>query len=77
MAETRERGFALNAGEYWEDTLGVAVPVFDQRGAAVASGGNSTSRAEFDEAYVGRATSVLQAVASTLSSSLGFAPKPF
>ena len=77
MAEVRAQGYALNAGEYWEDTLGIAVPVFDRTGAAVASIGNSTSRSDFDQRYVERAAGVLQAVASTLSSALGFTPRAF
>jgi DNA-binding IclR family transcriptional regulator len=77
FAEIREQGFAVNRGEFIEDTLGVAVPIFDQSGIVVASIGNSVSRAEFNERYIDRTSSVLQAVASTLSSALGFKPRAF
>ena len=77
FAEIRQQGFAVNRGEFIEDTVGIAVPIFDQSGAVVASIGNSVSRAEFGERYVDRTSSVLQAVASTLSSALGFKPRAF
>lgn len=77
MSEIREQGYALSSGEYDTDTFGIAVPVFDRSGTAVASLGNATPRSEFNGKYVERTAGILQAVASTLSSALGFTPRAF
>jgi len=72
FAVIREKGYALNRGEFFTDTIGVAVPILDASGEVVAavssSGPTNTWTIERLESMV----PMLRSVSDSASAALGF-----
>lgn len=72
LAETRQRGFSINRGEWRDAVGGVAAPVFDAQGEAVASVGISGPLERLTlPALLGHGPLVIQ-TARALSRALGY-----
>jgi DNA-binding IclR family transcriptional regulator len=72
FAVIREKGYALNRSEYYADTVGVAVPIFDGNGevlAAVSSSGLTTS---WDIERLEGLVPHLRSISDSASAALGY-----
>ncbi len=72
LEQIRERGFALNRGEWREQVVGAAAPIHDGRGQVVAAVGISGPAERLDEARLMQAGQTLMAVAAQISRRLGY-----
>jgi DNA-binding IclR family transcriptional regulator len=68
----RARGYAISDEEVYEGAKGVAVPIFDERGAVCGSLAIAGPRHRLDDEKVRKAAHLLRREARTLSSALGF-----
>lgn len=75
MARIREHGYAVNEGEWRTEVRGVAVPVFDGSGRAVAAIGVCSPAVRMPDERVFATIPIVLDVASRLSAHLG-APTP-
>jgi IclR family transcriptional regulator, KDG regulon repressor len=75
MARTRERGCAINTGEWRTEVRGVAAPIFDSTGRAVAAIGVCMPASRMPESRQGEACAVVRDIANRLSLQLGGAPR--
>ena len=73
LDDTRRRGYAINRGEYEEQAVGVAVPVFNHAAEPVASVGSTCAAADFGDEYIARVSPILVEFGTTLSAALGYA----
>jgi DNA-binding IclR family transcriptional regulator len=74
MARTRERGCAINTGEWRTEVRGVAAPIFDSTGRAVAAIGVCMPASRMPESRQGEACALVRDIANRLSLQLGGAP---
>lgn len=74
MARIRERGCAINTGEWRTEVRGVAAPVFDASGRAVAAIGVCSPAARMPDARLSEACASVVDIASRLSAQLGGKP---
>ncbi len=68
----REKGYALNRGEYLVDTIGVAVPIYDGSGEAVAAVSSSGSTASWDLERLKGFVPMLRSISDSASAALGY-----
>lgn len=73
FAEVRERGYAVTIAENHPEMGGVAAPVRDHSGAAIAACGVAIPEYRMDEGVVARAIPRVLRAASELSAALGYA----
>lgn len=71
MARIQARGCAINTGEWRTEVRGVAAPIFDSSGRAVAAIGVCSPAARMPDARLGEACAVVTDVASRLSALMG------
>jgi DNA-binding IclR family transcriptional regulator len=72
FALIRERGYALNRGEYLADIVGVAVPVCDGSGDVVAAVSSSGSTANWDIERLTALVPTLKTISDSASAALGY-----
>jgi IclR family acetate operon transcriptional repressor len=72
LAAIRRRGYATNPGEWHPDACGIAAPVLDNAGYAVAAIGVACPAARFTPAWVERVAPPATEHAREVSSALGY-----
>ncbi|MGH2598466.1 MAG: IclR family transcriptional regulator [Dehalococcoidia bacterium] len=72
LAEIRRQGFAINRGEWHPDACGVAVPVLDATGYAIAAIGVACPASRFSSAWVEQVTLPALDHARDISAALGY-----
>jgi DNA-binding IclR family transcriptional regulator len=72
FAVIREKGYALNRGEIYTDTVGVAVPIFDSNGEAVAAVSSSGSSAAWGIERLTALVPTLKSISDSASAALGY-----
>ena len=72
LSEIRRRGFAVNPGEWHLDACGVAVPLLNHTGYAVAAIGVACSAARFSPEWVERVAPPALDHARDISAALGY-----
>jgi len=72
LAEIRRQGFAINRGEWHPDACGIAVPVLDATGHAIAAVGVACPASRFSPAWVERVTPPALDHARNISAALGY-----
>jgi DNA-binding IclR family transcriptional regulator len=72
FAEIREKGYALNRQEYLNDTVGIAVPIFDASGAVVAAVSSSGSTPAWNSDRLQELVPMLRSISDSVSAALGF-----
>ena len=72
LDRTKERGYAEARGEWREDIYGLAVPIFDIDGYALAAIGAITSAAELNGESAGALLSPMFATSGKISAYLGY-----
>lgn len=76
LTEIRRQGFAINRGEWHPDACGIAAPVLDHFGYAVAAIGVACPAARFSPAWVERMTAPALDHARDISAALGYRGAP-
>jgi DNA-binding IclR family transcriptional regulator len=74
MTRIQARGCAINRGEWRTEVRGVAAPIFDSTGRAVASIGVCSPASWMDDSRLGEACAQVTEIAGRLSQQLGGAP---
>jgi DNA-binding IclR family transcriptional regulator len=74
FALIRARGYALNRGEYYADTVGVAVPIFDGSGDVVAAVSSSGSTAQWSIDRLTALVPALTVIRDAASAAMGYSP---
>jgi DNA-binding IclR family transcriptional regulator len=74
MASIREQGFTINRGEWRSEVRGIAAPVFDPSGGAVAAVGVCSPASRLPDDRLGETVAVVVDVANRLSAQLGGSP---
>jgi len=72
FAEIREKGFALNRQEYLNDTVGIAVPIFEASGEVVAAVSSSGPAAEWSPERLEALVPMLRSISDSVSAALGY-----
>jgi IclR family KDG regulon transcriptional repressor len=72
IAEIRGQGFAVNRGEWHVESCGIAVPLRDQSGDAVAAIGISCHASRFSDGFVRRVSDPALQHAREISRALGY-----
>jgi IclR family KDG regulon transcriptional repressor len=72
LDQIRTRGFAVNRGEWHVESCGIAVPIFDHTGYAIAAIGVATPPSRFTDDFVNRVAEPARGHASEISRALGF-----
>ncbi len=72
LEQVREQGFALNRGEWREQVVGAAAPIYDSRGMVVAALGISGPAERLEEARLVQAGKTLVTAAAQISRRLGY-----
>ncbi len=72
LAEIRRQGFAANPGEWHPDACGIAAPVLDQSGYAVAALGVACPASRYSPAWVERVAPPAVHHAREVSAALGY-----
>ena len=75
MARIRAQGCAVNEGEWRVEVRGVAAPIFDSTGSAVASIGVCSPAQRMPDERLSEACALVTDIASRLSLQLGGAPR--
>jgi IclR family KDG regulon transcriptional repressor len=71
LKKIRQQGWAVNRGEFREEISGVAVPIFDAHGKAIASAGISGPTERFRPAAIRKWLPLVQAAGHELSRMMG------
>lgn len=72
LAQTRERGYSLNQSEFRDDVVGMAAPIRDHAGRAVAAIGISGPAYRLGPAVIRRIAPAVVAAAAEISRRMGF-----
>jgi DNA-binding IclR family transcriptional regulator len=72
LALTRERGYSVNYGEFREDVVGVAAPIFNHEGQAVTAIGVSGPAFRLGPAVARRIGPIVLASAAEISRRMGY-----
>jgi IclR family KDG regulon transcriptional repressor len=72
LAQTRERGYSLNQGEFRNEVVGMAAPIRDHAGRAIAAIGISGPAYRLGPAVVKRIAPSVVAAAAEISRRMGF-----
>lgn len=72
LEQVREQGYAINRGEWREQVVGVAAPIYDSRGLVVAALGISGPTERLDEDRLVQAGGTLMTAAAQISRRLGY-----
>lgn len=72
LARVRGQGFAINRGEWHLESCGIAVPLLDRTGRAVAAIGVACTGARFSPAFVERVVEPAMEHAREISRALGY-----
>jgi IclR family KDG regulon transcriptional repressor len=75
MARIRAQGCAINMGEWRSEVRGVAAPIFDSTGRAVAAIGVCSPATHMPEERIGATSALVTDIASRLSLQLGGTPR--
>jgi IclR family transcriptional regulator, KDG regulon repressor len=75
MANIRTRGCAINMGEWRTEVRGVAAPIFDSNGRAMASIGVCSPASRMDDSRLEEACALVVDIAERLSLQLGGMPR--
>lgn len=76
LDEIREQGYAINRGEWHPKSCGIAVPLLDHTGNAVAAIGVVCPAPQFSEEFIDRAAQLALGHAREVSRALGYRESP-
>jgi len=72
LEQVRDQGYAINRGEWREQVVGAAAPIYDSRGMVVAALGISGPAERLEEARLVQAGKTLMTAAAQISRRLGY-----
>ena len=76
LEKVRENGYATSRSERFEDTLGLAAPIFDATGKVVAALNVAGPTMRFTEAEIDKYAPKIIQLANRISEALGYVPSP-